>query len=209
VADMLRLDHFRGYVAYWEIPASRETAEVGEWVKVPTSFFEFVKSEFPTLPFVAEDLGVITKDVEETRTKLGVPGMRVLLFAFDGTQDNPHLPRNYGANSFAYTSTHDTNTTRGWFETEATSKVKGALSAYFGHEVTTDSVTGELIGAALQSLAEAAVFQMQDLLGLGSGARMNNPALTGGNWRWRAREHDLSEPLFRGLGERTSAAGRG
>jgi 4-alpha-glucanotransferase len=208
VADMLRLDHFRGYVAYWEIPASSETAVDGEWVKVPASFLEFVKSEFPTLPFVAEDLGVITKDVDESREKLGIPGMRVLLFAFDGSQDNPHLPTNYNANSFAYTSTHDTNTTRGWFETEATSKVKGAMSAYLGHEVTADTVTAEFIRAVLESPSEAAVLQMQDLLGLGSEARMNNPAVIGGNWRWRAVESDLSEPLFESLGERTSAAGR-
>jgi 4-alpha-glucanotransferase len=209
VADLLRLDHYRGYVAYWEIPASCETAVEGEWVRVPTSFFEFLKREFPALPFVAEDLGVITKDVYESRTKLGIPGMTVLQFAFDGSQDNPHLPKNYTSNTFAYTSTHDTNTSRGWFETEASSKDKEAMSAYFGREVTADTVASEFIRATLESNAVAAVLQMQDLLGAGSEARMNNPAVIGGNWRWRALEGDLSEPLFRDLGERTAAAGRG
>lgn len=207
-ADFLRLDHFRGYVAYWEIPAEKETAVEGQWVEIPTTFLPFVESSFPSLPFVAEDLGVITEDVVEARERLGIPGMRVLQFAFDGTKDNTHLPRNYSEGSFVYTSTHDTNTARGWFEQEASSKEKELLAQYFGHELTSDKVAGEMIGAVMSSAAEASVIPMQDILGLGGEARMNNPATSSGNWKWRVTEKELAIPIFARMGEETAACGR-
>ena len=209
MTGMLRLDHFRGYVAYWEIPAENVTAAEGRWVPVPRSFFDFMKRTFPDLPFLAEDLGVITQDVNEARDGLGIPGMRVLLFAFDGTPENPHLPRNHVANSIAYTGTHDTNTARGWYEEEASSSSKAELSTLVGHDVTSEGVAKDLTLQALGSAAKVSVIPMQDLLGLGGIARMNNPATTSGNWGWRAKAADLAEGLFRELGEETSASGRG
>lgn len=208
LTEMLRLDHFRGYVAYWEIPAGEPTAVNGRWVKVPGSFIDFLESSFPELPFVAEDLGVITEDVNEARERLGIPGMRVLQFAFDGSSDNVHLPANYTRNSFVYTGTHDTNTGRGWFREEATPKEREELARLVGHSVTEESVSRDLIALAMGSVADVSVVPMQDLLSLGSEARMNNPAKSEGNWMWRALTSELSDSLFRRLGELTSANGR-
>jgi 4-alpha-glucanotransferase len=209
LSDMLRLDHFRGYVAYWEIPANCATAVEGSWVPLPRTFLDFVKSTFPSLPFLAEDLGVITEEVNRARERLGIPGMRVLQFGFDGSADNPHFPENFDGNTFVYTGTHDTNTARGWYEEEATSSQKHVLVEYLGHEVTPEAVAQELVSVALKSAAEVSMIPVQDLLGLGSSARMNNPATRFGNWRWRTTEADLSEELFKRLGDETASSGRG
>ena len=207
--DMVRLDHFRGYVAYWEIPSGEPTAVNGRWVKVPVSFIDFLMASFPELPFVAEDLGVITEDVNEARERLGIPGMRVLQFAFDGARDNVHLPANYTGNSVVYTGTHDTNTTRGWFREEAKAREREELARFIGHTVTEESVTKDFLALAMGSIADVSVVPMQDLLCLGSEARMNNPAKSEGNWMWRALPSELPEDLFKRLGELTSANDRG
>ncbi len=209
LADILRLDHFRGYVAYWEIPAEDETAEGGRWVDLPKDFLGAVKRAFPDLPFVAEDLGVITDDVREAIEILGIPGMKVLQFAFDGTSDNPYLPRNHPRNSLVCTGTHDTNTTRGWFRDEATAKERDALERYLGHSVSEEDVSDQFISMAMGSVADVCIIPMQDVLGFGSEARMNNPGVAAGNWRWRALASEFTDGLFRSLAEATVSSGRG
>jgi 4-alpha-glucanotransferase len=209
LADFLRLDHFRGYVAYWEIPAESATAESGKWVPLPVTFLDAMKEEFPDLPFVAEDLGVITEDVRRAIDSLGIPGMKVLQFAFDGSSDNPHLPPNHTKNSLVCSGTHDTNTTLGWFTHEATSKEKKAIQSFLGHPVTSESVCDEFLRMAMNSTSDLCAIPFQDLLCLGGDARMNNPATSSGNWRWRADPGMLSEGTFRNLEELTASSGRG
>jgi 4-alpha-glucanotransferase len=206
--DMLRLDHFRGYVAYWEIPAECKTAKDGKWVELPRSFLAAVRGEFPDLPFVAEDLGVITDDVRQAIDNLAIPGMKLLQFAFDGSPDNPYLPPNHTKNSLVCTGTHDTNTTLGWFRDEASPNEKKALEKYIGHVVTEDNVDHEFITMAMESVADFCLLPMQDLLGLGSDARMNNPAIVMGNWKWRALSGELRSDLFQNLAEVTVSSGR-
>jgi 4-alpha-glucanotransferase len=207
-ADYLRLDHFRGYVAYWEIPEESSTAEVGRWVPLPENFLEVVKSSFPDLPFVAEDLGMITDDVRSAIDYLGIPGMRVLQFAFDGSSDNPHLPSNHTRNSLVCTGTHDTNTTLGWFAQEATPKEKDVLESYLGRSTSSVSVCTDFIQMAMGSVSDICILPFQDVLGLGADARMNNPGTSIGNWRWRALPEALSDASFQRLQELTVSTGR-
>jgi 4-alpha-glucanotransferase len=209
LSDFLRLDHFRGYVAYWEIQAESATAEIGKWVPLPQTFLDAIKSSFPDLPFVAEDLGVITDDVRRAIDLLGIPGIRVLQFGFDGSSDNPHLPSNHARNSLVCTGTHDTNTTLGWFTQEATSKEKSALEAYLGHAVSSDSVCRDFKKMAVGSVSDICILPFQDVLGLGADARMNNPGTSTGNWRWRALPVELSEGPFRTLEGLAVSSGRG
>ena len=209
LTDQLRLDHFRGYVAYWEIPAEEPTAVKGSWVPLPGSFLESLRRTFPTMPFVAEDLGEITQDVKEAMKVLGLPGMRVLQFGFDGSPDNPHFPPNHAKSSLVYTGTHDTNTIRGWFVGEADSKAKAELVKFLGHEPTAASVSSDFVNVAMESVADVSIIPLQDILGLGSEARMNNPATSSGNWGWRAVPSEFNERVFDALGEKTAASGRG
>jgi 4-alpha-glucanotransferase len=209
LADYLRLDHFRGYVAYWEIPADSPTAVKGNWIPLPKSFLESIRAYFPDLPFVAEDLGVITDDVREAMARLGLPGMRVLQFGFDGSPDNPHFPPNHTRNSLACTGTHDTNTTLGWFLEEATAKDKETLGRYLGRPVTAETVCDDFLKMALSSASDFCVIPFQDLLGLDGRARMNNPGASVGNWTWRTAPGTLTEASFRKLAELTISAGRG
>jgi 4-alpha-glucanotransferase len=181
----------------------------GRWVEVPRGFIDFIPSAFPDLPFVAEDLGVITEDVNEARDRLGIPGMRVLQFGFDGSTNNMHHPGYHAKNSFVYTSTHDTNTVLGWFREEAKPKEKEEISNLVGHSVTEVNVCDDFVAMAMSSIADVAVVSMQDLLRLGRESRMNNPATTVGNWIWRMLPGELSEAKFRELGEMTSKSGRG
>ena len=185
--DLVRLDHFRGFMAYWEVRAGSPTAEKGRWVKVPyEEFFETLARSFPSMPFIAEDLGFITADVREVMLKYSLPGMRVLVFAFSGNPRNEHLPHNLGRNMVIYTSTHDTNTVLGWFTDEAPRESKAALSRYVGKRVTSKNVVKEVTRLAMASPPSLAVVQMQDVLILGSEARMNRPGTSRGNWLWRA-----------------------
>jgi 4-alpha-glucanotransferase len=209
LADYLRLDHFRGYVAYWEIQADSPTAEKGSWVPLPRTFLESVKIHFPDLPFVAEDLGVITDDVREAMARLGLPGMRVLQFGFDGSPDNPHFPPNHPKNSLVCTGTHDTNTTLGWFLQEATDKDRETLGRYLGRPVTADSVCDDFLRMAMGSASDLCIIPFQDLLGLDGRARMNNPGASVGNWTWRALPEALSKDSFGKLADLTLSAGRG
>jgi 4-alpha-glucanotransferase len=209
LADYLRLDHFRGYVAYWEIPADSPTAVEGKWVSLPSTFLDSVKVHFPDLPFVAEDLGVITDDVREAIARLGLPGMRVLQFGFDGSPDNPHFPPNHPKNSLVCTGTHDTNTTLGWFLEEATDKDKDTLRRYLGRPVTAATVCDDFLSMAMGSASDLCVIPFQDLLGLDGRARMNNPGASVGNWTWRAPPEALSEASLRRIADLTVSTGRG
>lgn len=206
--DNLRLDHFRGFVAYWRVPAEYKTARSGKWVRAPSkNFFRTLTNNFPHLPFLAEDLGVITDNVKRTLKRLNFPGMRVLLFAFDGSRNNPHLPYNHTTKSVAFTGTHDTNTVRGWFMEEATFEEKRRVFRFIGKEVSERAVSHEFIKLALTSRAALRIIPIQDALSLGSRARMNNPARQTNNWEWRLAPEQLTSRMLNRFGEITKAFG--
>lgn len=184
--DMLRIDHFRGLVAYWEVRAGKKTAVEGEWVRVPEDFFNAIFRHFPNLPVIAEDLGFITPDVREAIRRFDLPGMKLLLFAFgEGLPQNPYAPHNHVKNCVIYTGTHDNNTARGWFEKEATVEDRRRLFGYLGREISPDQISWEMVRIAMMSVADIAILPMQDVLGLGEDARMNRPGQTEGNYQWR------------------------
>lgn len=201
--DIVRLDHFRGFVAYWEVRAGEDTAINGRWVKAPAmEFFTALKNHFPSLPLIAEDLGTITSDVREVMKRFGFPGMKVLLFAFG--EDDPHhpyLPHNYEKDCFVYTGTHDTNTVVGWFEKEAGEEERERLFRYVGRKLGRKEVNWEMIRLAMASVANLSIIPMQDILGLGEEARMNLPGSKRNNWRWRLKERwltaEVKERLYR------------
>jgi len=201
--DLVRLDHFRGLIAYWEVPAKNKTAIKGRWIRVPyENFFRKLVTRFPNLPFIAEDLGFITPDVREVIQRYSFPGMRVLVFAFGGDELNPHLPHNYVRNSVVYTSTHDSNTSKGWFIQEAKPSHKRNLSDYVGKKVNEYNVCEVFCRLAISSIANLAIIPVQDILCLGPEARINRPGTSMGNWRWMLRDlRSLKEKLmeFRGL----------
>ncbi len=183
--DLLRIDHFRGMEAYWEILASAETAVTGQWRKAPgDELFRALRAEFGSLPLVAEDLGIITPEVEALRDTHGLPGMKVLHFAFGGGADNPYLPHNHVLNSVVYTGTHDNNTTLGWFE-ELDEQTRAHLFDYLGGGP--ERMPELLTRTAFASIARLAILPMQDVLELGGEDRMNQPGIADGNWRWRFR----------------------
>ncbi len=194
--DRVRIDHFRGLIAYWALPADAETAEHGEWRSVPhREFFSALRSEFPDAPFWAENLGILTPEVEEARTAMGLPGMTILHFAFGHPADNPYAPHNHTPKTVVYTGTHDNNTSRGWLMADATPWERANLSAYLGCEVTAGSVSGAMTRMALASVAETAVIPMQDWLDLGPEARINTPSTTSGNWTWRMKPDAVTPDL--------------
>ncbi len=187
LCDLLRIDHFRGFVGYWEVPASETTALNGRWITGPGSdFFRAVLKRFPSLPIIAEDLGEITPDVRELMHEFGFPGMKILLFAFgEDCPTNPYAPHNVPKNSVVYTGTHDNNTVRGWFRDEAGPDEIDRLSQYVGRSVSEEDVAWEMCRLALMTSADTAVLPLQDVLGLGGEARMNLPSQKKGNWLWR------------------------
>jgi 4-alpha-glucanotransferase len=204
MVDLVRLDHFRGFAGYWEIPAANPTAEVGRWVPGPGSdFLDAVKQSLQgsaddsDLPIIAEDLGLITPDVVELRERYRLPGMKILQFGFSGP-DNPFLPHNYNRNCVAYTGTHDNDTARGWFD--SASKEERRFALRYLHS-TRRNFTWDLIRGIWSSVAVYAVVPMQDLLDVGTEGRMNYPSRLGGNWHWRMREDDMSGPLAKKLHE--------
>lgn len=199
--DVLRIDHFRGLVAYWEVPAGAKTAEKGTWVPVPhEDFFGAIRKAFDGAPIVAEDLGTITKNVIEVRDKYRFPGMKILQFAFGADDpDHGYLPHNYKENFIVYTGTHDNNTVRGWFDTEASPEDKKRLERYTGQTVDSSNVHTVLIREALASVAKWAVLPLQDVLGLGKEARINLPASGNGNWKWRAPEKMITDQVAENL----------
>ncbi len=203
--DAVRIDHFRGLVAFWEVPAGAKTAVNGKWVPAPCEdFFSRLVKRFGNLPVIAEDLGTITADVREIIRRFDLPGMRVLQFAFgDDFAHSVHLPHFHVPNCVAYTGTHDNNTLRGWYESEAGPMVRRHLHGYLGRNVSPGRLHWEMIRMAWMSVADTAVVPMQDLLGLGKEARMNRPAESSGNWEWRMEEGVLTSVLARRLREMT------
>lgn len=203
LVDIVRLDHFRGFAGFYEIPFGAPTAETGRWVTGPgRNFFETIypalsSRKGETLPIIAEDLGVITDDVVELRDGFNLPGMKILQFAFSGA-DNPFLPHNYPSNCVAYTGTHDNDTARGWYE-NAPEHERDFARRYLG--TNGDNIAWDLIRGIWSSVAVYAVAPMQDALGLGGEARMNFPSKLGGNWEWRMSESDMSESLASRLRE--------
>jgi 4-alpha-glucanotransferase len=202
--DLIRLDHFRGFAAAWHVPAGAPTAQSGQWVPGPgPGFFRAVQKELGCLPFIAEDLGLITPDVRALRDEFQVPGTRVLQFAFDGHRENPYLPHNFVPNTVVYTGTHDNAPTRQWYE-ELPDDQRQNLWSYL-KRAPGDSAEAApaLIDLAWSSVAALSIAPVQDLLDLGSGARMNVPGRAGGNWRWRWPDSTLSSPAFEWLQELT------
>jgi 4-alpha-glucanotransferase len=208
--DRVRIDHFRGLVAFWEIPVEKETAVDGSWAPAPAmDFITRLVQWFPRLPVIAEDLGVITPDVHEVMNHFGFPGMRVLLFAFgEDLPANPYIPHNLSRNCVAYTGTHDNNTILGWFQKEASPEDRERVFRYLGREVAPAELPREFIRLLMRSAADTVILPMQDLLGLGAEARMNRPATRRGNWEWRLLPEMLSPKFFQELGEMTEIYGR-
>lgn len=215
LVDVVRLDHFRGFAAAWEVPATHATAERGEWVAVPGRdiFRAMLAATGDELPIVAEDLGTITPDVHRLRDEFNFPGMRVLQFAFGGDPHDTHLPHEYTRRSVAYTGTHDNDTAVGWFEArsrpgadEGRRRERANCLKYLGTDGS--EINWDFIRAVYMSVAVLAVAQLQDVLGLGTEARMNVPASAGGNWAWRFRAGALTAELAGRLKEMAATYGR-
>ena len=201
--DIVRIDHFRGFVSYWQVPASHKTAAKGKWIDGPKEdLFNELFKHFSPSSFIAEDLGYITADVRELMKKFYLIGTKVLLFAFDGdSKTNPHHPDNHVKNSTVYTSTHDCNTVRGWFEKEAKHEQKKKLFDCIGQKVPVEQVHWELMRLATSSICNTVIIPIQDVLGLGEQARMNHPATVKGNWRWRLRPGQITPTVGKKLAE--------
>ena len=188
-ADLVRVDHFRGFASYWEVPAAAATAAEGRWAPGPgRELFDALGNALGGLPLVAEDLGTITDDVRELLAETGIPGMRVLQFAFS-EDDSPHAPHRHVANAVVYPGTHDNDTARGWFASLAAEEKRRALD-YLGGDGS--DIAWDLIRAAMESVAGSAIVPVQDVFGLGGEARMNLPGEGAGNWLWRARSEDFT-----------------
>ncbi len=207
--DLIRLDHFRGFAAAWHVPAGAATAQSGQWVPGPgASFFEAVVRELGRLPFIAEDLGVITPDVKSLRDQFQVPGTRVLQFAFDGHPDNPYLPENFVPNTVAYTGTHDNAPTRQWFEELPDDQRQNFWTYLKRAPGESAEAAPALMRLAWSSTAALTIAPLQDLLNLGKGSRMNVPGRPSGNWNWRCTEKMLSPQAFAWLREMTESSNR-
>ncbi len=208
--DLVRIDHFRGIVASWQVPAGHKTAVRGRWVRGPgADLLEAMSLRRPRPPVLAEDLGTITAEVRGLIDRYGLPGMKPLLFAFNKTMPrSPYIPHNIPPNSIVYTGTHDNNTARGWFESEADATARRQLFAYLGREVPADQVAPELVRLAMLSPARTAIIPMQDLLNLDGQARMNHPGAKGPNWLWRVTDEQLNADLAKHLADLTKTYGR-
>jgi 4-alpha-glucanotransferase len=206
LVDIARLDHFRGFQAYWEVPAAHATAETGRWVAGPgAALFEAVEAALGRVPVIVEDLGLITPEVVLLRDRLGYPGMKVLQFAFGDDATNPYLPHNYTQDCVVYTGTHDNDTTVGWFASLPEAE-RHNVRRYLGTHG--DDIAWDLIRCALASVADTAIVPLQDVLALGSEARMNLPGKPDGNWAWRYREDQLRPEHAERLAELTEVYGR-
>jgi 4-alpha-glucanotransferase len=212
LVDIIRIDHFRGFEAYWEVPATETTAIKGKWIKAPgLEFFEAVRQALGELPILAEDLGIITPEVEALRDHFEFPGMLILQFAFDTPESgalpgvNTYLPHNHRRNAVVYTGTHDNDTTRGWYQ-ERTPAEQDLIRRYLGRP--DDDMVWDLIRLAMASVARYAIIPFQDALNLGNEARMNTPSVPGGNWSWRYRPEALNPWVAARLGELVTLYGR-
>jgi 4-alpha-glucanotransferase len=216
--DIVRLDHFRGFEKYWEVPGGETTARNGRWVPGPgPALFEAIKKALGNVPIIAEDLGLITPEVDALRERFGFPGMRVLQFAFgNDPKADDYRPHNYPRNCVVYTGTHDNNTTIGWFKEEVVGDNTQSKEVregerrlalkYMGSDGT--EVNWDFIRLALMSVADTAIIPLQDVLGLGAEARMNRPATANGNWTWRFARDMLTDELKARLRDLTTLYGR-
>ncbi|MEZ4710484.1 MAG: 4-alpha-glucanotransferase [Caldilineaceae bacterium] len=205
--DIVRIDHFRGFAGYWEVPADGKTAVNGQWLPGPgADFFETILRELGELPIIAEDLGEITPDVVALRNQFNLPGMKILQFAFSSDASDKFLPHNYTPNFVVYTGTHDNDTSRGWYESSSTEKERDHFRQYLrvdGHDPAWN-----LIDAAFRSVASMALAPLQDVLDLGSHARMNLPGSAQGNWSWRFTSDQISDFIEARLRDTTTIYGR-
>ena len=203
--DMVKIDHFRGFEAFWEIPAREKTAINGKWVKGPgKSFFTTIKAKLKELPIIAEDLGVITPAVEKMLTQLGFPGMRVLQFAFESDEKNPYLPHNFEqTNTIVYTGTHDNNTTLGWFMGDKLTEITRDRIRRYLNSYDDRRISWEFTRLAMSSVAALAIIPLQDILGFGEDCQMNRPGTRSGNWLWRCAPLFLDEAVEQRLLEMT------
>ena len=204
--DAVRVDHFRGFESYWEVPASEETAANGHWVDGPKdALFAALRKSLGELPVIAEDLGDITPEVEALRDRLGLPGMKVLQFAWGSGPDNPYLPHNYGHDNWVvYTGTHDNDSAAGWLASASIEEI-AALRRYAGREYVS---VRDLMRLAYSSVAARAIVPMQDVLGLGSETRINTPGIAEGNWAWRLDGAALTPALGRRMRDLAETYGR-
>ena len=195
--DIVRIDHFRGFESFWRIPATEPDAVQGEWVKGPgQAFFTEMAAAIGELPIIAEDLGLITPEVEELRDALGFPGMKVLQFAFDSDQTNAYLPCNYATtNCVVYTGTHDNDTTVGWYFSDKAGQAAKERLMRYAHSREGSPVHWDFIRLGMASVAAVLIIPLQDVLGFGSDCRMNLPSTSQGNWRWRVAPRFLTGPL--------------
>ena len=207
---MLRIDHFRGFSAYWSVPFGESTAINGEWIPAPgRKLFSRIREVLGELPIIAEDLGVITDNVVDLIKEFGFPGMKVLQFAFDSSEENDYLPHNYENNCLVYTGTHDNNTAAGWYDSapdpdrETARKYLGLSRNAGGAEAAS-----AMLRAAMASVSDIAVTPLQDILGLGSEARFNTPGTLGGNWIWRSSNDSIGRDSSEYLRELTKSYGR-
>jgi len=204
--DIIRIDHFRGLSAFWSVPYGEKTAEKGKWVHAPgKKLFKTLINELGELPIIAEDLGVMTKEVEELRDGFGFPGMKILQFAFDSEEGNNFLPHTYNENCVVYTGTHDNNTVLGWYQ-NASAKDRKNLKQYIGN--LDDGVVKSMIRLAWASVADMAIIPLQDLLELDEDARMNMPGTIDKNWLWKFRPKDLTHAHAEWLRKLTETYGR-
>ncbi len=206
--DLIRIDHFRGFEAFWAVPQGEKTAMNGEWIEAPgEAFFQLLNQKLGKLPIVAEDLGVITPEVEALRDKFNFPGMKILQFAFDSDRANAFLPYNYAwRNCVVYTGTHDNDTTVGWFDSRSPQD-QAKVVDYLGC-ICPEGIHWSLIRLALSSVGDLAILPLQDLLGLGSEAKMNSPGQAEGNWQWRYHSYDLTQEVGDRLKHLTYLYGR-
>lgn len=203
--DIVRIDHFRGFAAYWSVPYGEKTAVNGKWITCPgKKLFDAISKEFGDIPIIAEDLGVITDDVVELRDSFGLPGMKILQFAFDSSEENDYIPHNFTRNCVVYTGTHDNNTLKGWYESAKPEDKKYVLE-YLN---SSGDLCWDFIRLAWASVAYTAIVPMQDLLELGEESRMNLPGTTVNNWMWRAKASDFSNELAHRLAHLTELYGR-
>jgi 4-alpha-glucanotransferase len=207
--DVIRLDHFRAFVSAWHVPAGSKTARTGQWTPGPgAEFFDVLQGELGSLPFIAEDLGLITAEVCALRERFRVPGTKVLQFAFDGSPDNSHLPENYSTNSVVYTGTHDNDTTRGWFEALPQGQKDNVWKYLKRPNGESSEIAWELIRLAWSSAAALAITPLQDLLNLGTEARMNFPGRVEENWNWCFTTEMMRDRAFGSLREITANCNR-
>lgn len=191
--DHLRIDHFRGFSSFWQIPAHEKLAVFGQWIKGPgEAFFKALSKQFKRLPLIAEDLGEASDDVVRLMSRFDFPGMRVLLFAFGGDPEhNPHVPANYPVNCVAYTGTHDNNTVQGWYFQESKEYERANIRRVLGVKPDPRQLHWQMIEVLFRSKAQRVIVPLVDILGLGADARMNTPATKADNWKWRFQKNDL------------------